>query len=118
MNRANTKYIVAIGIALIIGGAIVGYGYMDYKYKKEALEQKIKSEEQSKIKEEENKLNNQQKYLECRTIIEESKRDWWNKECKVRGLKEDCQLPFENGDRIREWAEKETNNCLKLINTN
>lgn len=47
--KLNSKYTVAIIISLIIGASILGYGYMDYRYKKEALEQKIKSEKQAKL---------------------------------------------------------------------
>lgn len=49
---------VLIIVTLIIGASILGYGYMDYRYKKETLEQKVKSEEQAKrdkLKEEEDK---------------------------------------------------------------
>jgi len=49
MKKIDTKYIVAIIISLIIGASILGYGYMNYKYKKEALEQKIRTAEQAKI---------------------------------------------------------------------
>ena len=45
------KYVVAIIISLIIGGSILGYGYLDYKYKKEALEQKAQSESQARLQE-------------------------------------------------------------------
>ena len=122
MKKLEAKYIVAIIISLIIGASILGYGYLDYKYKKEVLEQKIQSEEQEKIveervkiEEEADRFGKQQKYLECKMLIEQSQHEWWNRECKNRGLKEDCQLPFANGDRIREWAQKETDNCFKLI---
>jgi len=40
----DTKYIVAIIISLIIGASIFGYGYLNYKYKKEALDQETQSE--------------------------------------------------------------------------
>jgi nucleoside-specific outer membrane channel protein Tsx len=44
--KIETKYIVAIIISLIVGASVLGYGYLDYRYKNDALEQKIKSEEQ------------------------------------------------------------------------
>jgi hypothetical protein len=115
MKKLETKYIVAIIISIILGSSILGYGYLDYKYKKEALEQKIKSEEQAKIEEETKTLDKQQKYLQCKALIEISKHEWWDKECKSLGLKEDCNLPFANGDRIKGWAENEIDNCFKLI---
>lgn len=35
-----------------MGASILGYGYLNYRYKKEALEQKVRSEEQAKKEEE------------------------------------------------------------------
>lgn len=48
MKRLETKYLVAIIISLILGASILGYGYMDYRYKKVALETKLQSEKQTK----------------------------------------------------------------------
>ena len=122
MKKLETKYIVATIISIILGVSILGYGYMDYRYKKEALEQKTQAEEQeirakekAKGEEEAEKIDKKQKYIECRVIVEEYKHELWNKECKSLGLKEDCNLPFANGERIEEWAEKETDNCFRLF---
>jgi hypothetical protein len=48
MKSIDAKYIVAIIVSLIIGCSIIGYGYLDYKYKTEALEQKMTIEEQAR----------------------------------------------------------------------
>jgi len=49
MKKIETKYLVAIIISIILGASILGYGYLDYRYKKEALEQQIRATEQEKI---------------------------------------------------------------------
>ena len=121
MKRLDTKYIVAIVISLIIGASILGYGYLDYRYKKEALEQKIRTEEQARRAEEQAKeeaktedFNKKQGYLTCKRFAEEDYHSNWVKECKSRGLKEDCRLPLENADRLNDSLDKEIDNCFKL----
>jgi hypothetical protein len=49
MKKNTTKYIAAIIIGLIIGASILGYGYLDYRYKQEIFQQKVKSEEQAQL---------------------------------------------------------------------
>ena len=114
MKRLKTKYTVAIIISLIIGASILGYGYLDYRYKKEALEQKIRSEEQAKKEAKAEEWNKKQGYLTCKRFAEEDYHSNWVKECKGRGLKEDCRLPLENADRLNDSLDKEIDNCFKL----
>jgi len=114
MKRLDTKYIVAIVISLIIGASILGYGYLDYRYKKEALKQKIQSEEQAKEEAKTEEWNKRQGYLVCKKDAEERYYASWVKECKGRGLKEDCPLPLVNADRIKDNLDKDIDNCFKL----
>lgn len=92
MKKIETKYIVAIVISLIMGASILGYGYMDYRYKKEALEQKIRSEQRAKDDEQLTKNKEQQtrdkvkQGLEtCIAGAEKSYNSFWFSECKDRG---------------------------------
>jgi hypothetical protein len=117
MKKIETKYIVAIIISVILGTSILGYGYMDYKYKKEALEQKVRSEEQAKEEEKQEAFDKNQKYLTCKMWANEDYHSNWVKECKSRGLKEDCSLPLENADRLNDSLEKDIDNCFKSIYT-
>ena len=48
LMRIRGGYIVAILMSVIIGGSILGYGYMDYSYKKELLEREVKAEVEAK----------------------------------------------------------------------
>jgi hypothetical protein len=57
MKSIEAKYIVSVIVSIIIGGAILGYGYLDYKYKKEVLEQKMKSEEEIRLEKTEKQAN-------------------------------------------------------------
>jgi hypothetical protein len=57
MKNIEVKYIVYVIISIIIGGSILGYGYLDYKYKNEVLEQKMKSEEEIRLEKAEKQVN-------------------------------------------------------------
>ena len=61
----DTKHWVAIVIALIIGVSILGYGYMDYKYKASVLEQKAKSELQLTAAKEAKEAENRRLLQNC-----------------------------------------------------
>ena len=63
MKNIEAKYIVYIIVSIIIGGSVLGYGYLDYKYKNEILEQKMKSEEQIRL-EKAGKQSNLQRCLD------------------------------------------------------
>lgn len=63
--KIETKYIVAIIISLILGGSILGYGYLDYRYKKDALELKTKNEEQMRIDTEKSNSTKQMQLQNC-----------------------------------------------------
>lgn len=41
MGKIETKYIAYVIVSLIIGLSIVGYGYLNYKAKREALNQQL-----------------------------------------------------------------------------
>lgn len=66
MKRLETKYIVAIIISLILGASILGYGYLDYIYKKDALSQKVAKETQD----EQIKIQTQLKLNTCLADVE------------------------------------------------
>ena len=72
MKKIETKYIVAIIISLILGASLVGYGYLDYSYKKEALKQRQEQESKALIQkqEQEKKEYLSKRSNECYTIYE------------------------------------------------
>jgi len=87
MKRLDTKYIVAIVISLIIGASILGYGYLDYSYKKEALKQKSEQDTQALIqKQEQDKQKQEQEdkdYMakranDCYAIYEKERKQFNN----------------------------------------
>jgi hypothetical protein len=86
MKKNNIKYIVAIIISLIIGVSIFSHGYLDYKYKKEALEKKTTSEEKAKLDQEKVRLQTQIDLENCLTTAEENYNNNWNNECESQGL--------------------------------
>jgi len=80
MKRLDTKYIVAIIISLIIGASILGYGYMDYSYKKEALKQKLEQDTKALIQkqEQENKDYVAKRANDCYAIYEKERKQFNN----------------------------------------
>ena len=91
MKSETTR--MAIIVATIIGMSILGYGYMDYKYKKEALREKIRSEEQTKLEKEEEKQKlletqkaNQTKLAICLNDADDTYHENWLSECESQGL--------------------------------
>lgn len=46
-------------------------------------------------------------------LTQAHKVDLWNKQCKARGLKEDCSLPSSIVTRVWEYQSKLRNDCFK-----
>jgi len=82
MKKIETKYIVAIIISLILGASLVGYGYLDYSYKKEALKQRQEQESKALIQkqEQEKKEYLSKRSNECYTIYEKERKQFNNVE--------------------------------------
>lgn len=82
MKKIDTKYIVAIVISLILGASILGYGYMDYSYKKEALKQKQEQDAKAlTLKQEQDKKEYTAKRSnECYAIYEKERKQYNNVE--------------------------------------
>lgn len=101
MKRLDTKYVVAIIISLILGASILGYGYLDYIYKKEALNQKALKEEQD---------------LQIKTRTQQMLNDCL---AKVEGKFQDtAKLPITLESRgvkivIDEYYQKQKDECFK-----
>jgi len=113
----ETKYIVAIIISVILGVSILGYGYLDYRYKKEALEQKIKSEEQTRLekvleetKKQQQSQEKEQLYKEglseCLNNVQTRRKELWAGIC--RNKLSLCALWKELDNR-----ENEYNQCIE-----
>jgi len=122
-KKVNQRKEIIIG-ASIIALAILIYAFLNYDYKLRTLEfekekeaQKTRMEEQKKTEIEASNFENKKKYLECIQVIEKSKKEWWNRECKAKGLSDNCQLPFDNIDRINSQTEKQKETCDKLYLT-
>ncbi|OGK46200.1 hypothetical protein A3B46_03270 [Candidatus Roizmanbacteria bacterium RIFCSPLOWO2_01_FULL_39_19] len=49
----------------------------------------------------------------CLSGADSAYSEHWDSECKVRGLKEDCSLPFANADRNEELRRKSKDECFK-----
>jgi len=111
MKKIETKYIVAIIISIILGASILGYGYLDYRYKKEALEQRVRSEEQAKLesetKEEAEKRLDTMKQLQLQDCLDEVSERFGN------ALKDKKSVPYEEARIVIELFQKQKDECFK-----
>ncbi|MBU4397171.1 hypothetical protein KKC08_03330, partial [Patescibacteria group bacterium] len=64
-KKVDTKYIVAIIISLIIGASVLGYGFLNYQYKMNALNEKTRSEEQAIEQKKAEEEAIKQQYADC-----------------------------------------------------
>lgn len=75
MKKIETKYVVAIIISVILGVSVLGYGYLDYRYKREVLEQQIREAEQAKtekeIKEQAEDVSNTAKQIQLQACLDD-----------------------------------------------
>ena len=111
MKKIETKYIVAVIISLIIGGSILGYGYLDYKYKKDALEQKVKSEQQEKI-DRINKEATERQIKDTRQTLLQNCLDEIS-ERFTNATKDRKSVPAEEAKLIVELYQKQRDECFK-----
>jgi len=111
MKKLETKYTVAIIISIILGASILGYGYLDYKYKQEALEQKIRSEEQAKLEREAKEEAEQRlgtvKQVQLQNCLDEVSERFGN------ALKDKKNVPYEEAKIVIELFQKQKDECFK-----
>ncbi len=117
MKKIDQKYIVAIIISLILGASILGYGYLDYKSKKDALEAKKQEASDLKAQQEQQAAQKKKDYYACVLLAETQHESWWNSSCKNFGVNkrtDGCTLPKYNADQINDKRDKDIQNCVTL----
>lgn len=87
-------------VSLIIGASILGYGYMNNKYKTETLEKRGG------------------KYEKCVKEAEDNLTTVWNKHCKSLGESDKCGLPSSVAKEYYDRKQKTINNCIRLYSIN
>jgi len=114
MKKLEVKYIVAIIISIILGASILGYGYIDYKYKKEALEQKIVSDEQEKlereIKEEREKRSAIVRQAQLQNCLDEVSNRFGN---AINNMKDTENISYEGVKIIFDLFQKQRDECFR-----
>ncbi len=120
------KYLkISISLGLLIISLSLSYYFVIFIPKKESI--RIEREDQEKdrkIKEENDKKKNDatkeilllEWRQDCLKKVDEERQLFWNKQCKTRGLKDDCPLPQTIFDRIETSMQTEKENCFKLTN--
>lgn len=111
---------ISISLSVLIAGCALAYYYVLFLPKQADL--KIKREqaqiEQEKKDTEAAQTKRQSDYTRCMFLASEDARDWWNRECKSKGLKDDCLLPQYNADRITDGRNLDEDKCLQLYKAN
>jgi hypothetical protein len=96
----KAKYIVAIIISVIIGASILGYGYLDYRYKKEALEQKMRIDEQVR-------LDKEAEQAQIQSCLDEIKERFGS---SIDGKN---NVPYETAKIMLDLYQKEREECFR-----
>jgi len=94
-------------VSLIIGGAILGAGFINYKLKMKTIEINYRIEQAEK-KDLETKLSN------CYEGAQEIYLSSWNSACNLIGKNDKCSLPSDRADRLEEMKKDEIDRCIKL----
>jgi len=109
------KIIKWIGIILgivIVFGAIGLQGFISWKNYK-LKEEKQKTEQQEKIKGQQDENRKNSLLNVCLRLAETSYGRFWDSECKILGRGEDCFLPEYNADRADDYKQEEKDECYK-----
>ncbi len=90
-------------IALIIGLAILGYGFLNY---------------QTKSLQERNEVAKDTLYrsllLACRENVYEAYTKDWNNACELKGKENSCSLPGRAAEYLNEQKADQETNCIKM----
>lgn len=97
-----TKEICLIIIALIFAGTYITVENQKLDYKEKIRQEKIKEAEENET------LRNA-----CLNSASDDYDWWWNKECKRRGLKNDCSLPTYIADDFSKSYKNLKDECFK-----
>lgn len=124
-EKANSRINkTAVLVAVILGLAILGYGYMNISYKnkvfeaEQAYKNKVLEAEQAekqaeKAKEAQEKGVNQLLLDACLQDTETNYTKNWKSNCEARRLKEDCSLPADLAESLENNRSKFRDECFK-----
>lgn len=112
-----------IVVALILGIALLGYGYLNYDYKMKALknDKELKAEELKVTSDKEAKrLEN---YVNCLNKVDTQATEFWNQQCQKYGidksgkpfLKDNCSLPNSQADTVHTFKKEQRTVCDNLF---
>lgn len=101
---AYFKQTPSVVVAIIIGLSILGYGYLDYKFKINTLDREQAAKDQRV------KLGK-----ECRISALNDYEKNWNAYCKVMDKSEKCNLPDDAFNKVNTIKDKAIDNCLEIF---
>lgn len=100
----NLTYVV---VALILGLAVLGFGWMNIQYKEKSAQ---KQTEQMEIR--------QVQVNYCLTSVEKLYHSHWTTSCRNEGLSEGCTLPISVAEAIEEARRDNREDCFKRYPSN
>lgn len=113
-DKLNLNYII---VAVMLGLAIFGYGFMTYKTKQNELQlrrDELKLKEDVVAQETKEKLSKARLYVACESEANSNSSAVWDSACKDSGLKEDCRLPRYEADGYEEARQNALARCVQL----
>jgi len=99
----NKTLITAIIISLILGGSLLGYGYLNYKYRKEALEQKTLQDTKALLQKQENEKKDYtaKRKAECYDIEQRERKTFTNVESSFYNeIQDTCYVHYKTNDYV------------------
>ncbi len=110
-EKINTTFRIAITVGIVLVSLSIFYYFVIFLPQKEETKMKQLKQEQE--------ATQRAKYIDeaFRDVcLEDADKGYlvnWNKECKSRGLKENCSLPLENADRLEVSRQQYKDECFK-----
>lgn len=120
MKKLNLTYII---VAMILGLAILGYGYLNFQQKKVLIEEERKVREENLVRESANKTEGMRKLDACLYTADITYHSAWLSNCKNHGFnieknKEgeivNCSLYTTLANSIDEVRQKDKDRCIEL----
>lgn len=112
--KNNQTVKIALIVSLIIGSSILGFGYMNYKYKMAALEREEKTRVEEIKREEERERDRERSLSSCYEAANKAFSTTLDEECGRMGKTRGCSLPKWKADAHKAVWENQIDNCIKL----
>lgn len=107
---------VSIGIGLLTIALSIAYYLVIYIPQRDLkkIEAEKQLQENKAISEKNANEDIEKKQRDCLSKVGNNMKEFWNSECKAKGLKEDCLLPEFNVERYDKMKNENMETCFRL----